>query len=301
MLSALDLDGLNLYADASFKTNRMRLKCAVLCRRVKTMGIIIGGILGFKFGSYPGMLLGAWIGHWLERQLSGKTNVNHQQEIQHSFFKALFLTMGKLAKVDGKVSTSEIERTEGIMRHMNLNSQLRQEAINLFNQGKEDGYDIDSALRQFGQLSRRSLSLKQIFLEMLVDVAEADGTISAAEQELIERTCQLIGYPVQLLQAMMKMRGFGGAGGYQQQSNSRHQGKRRTVNRHAPFNPFQVLGVDKSDDKATIRKAYKRLMSQHHPDKLVSKGLPPEMMKVAEEKAKQIQISWEKVKDLKGW
>jgi DnaJ like chaperone protein len=267
------------------------------------MGIIIGGILGFKFGSYPGMLLGAWIGHWLERQLTGKSNVSQQKEIQESFFNALFLTMGKLAKVDGKVSSSEIERTEGIMRHMNLTGELRQRAISLFNQGKEDGFDIDPALRQFGQFARRSLSLKQIFLEMLVDVAEADGEISAAEQTLIERTCQLIGYPVQLLIAMMKMRGFAATGGgYQHQSHSSHQQQsRRSVNRQSPFNPYQVLGVEQNDDKATIRKAYKRLMSQHHPDKLVSKGLPPEMMKVAEEKAKQIQLSWEKVKDLKGW
>lgn len=267
------------------------------------MGIIIGGILGFKFGSYPGMIFGAWIGNWLERQLTGKRTVNHQKETQESFFTALFLTMGKLAKVDGKVSTSEIERTEGIMQHMNLNSEMRQRAILLFNQGKNDNCDIDSVLRQFGQFARRSLSLKQIFLEMLVDVAEADGMISRDEQALIERTCQLIGYPVQLLYAMMKMRGFGSAGGGygQQQRRSNQKQSRRTVNRNAPFNPYQILGIEQSDNKATIRKAYKRLMSQHHPDKLVSKGLPPEMMKVAEEKTKQVQVAWEKVKDLKGW
>ena len=138
---------------------------------------------------------------------------------------------------------------------------------------------------------------------MLIDVAEADGLISQAEQAMIERTCHLIGYPVQLLHAMMKMRGFRSAGGYQQgqQHGTNQQQGRRPVNSKAPFNPYQVLGVEQNDNKATIRKAYKRLMSQHHPDKLVSKGLPPEMMKVAEEKAKQIQLSWEKVKDLKGW
>lgn len=267
------------------------------------MGIIIGGILGFKFGSYPGMLFGAWLGHWLDQKLSGKKNVSHQKETQESFFNALFLTMGKLAKVDGNVSQSEIERTEGIMQHMNLNQELRQRAIALFNQGKNDAYDIDSALRQFGQFARRSLSLKQIFLEMLVDVAEADGMISRAEQTLIEHACQQIGYPIQLLHAMMKMRGFGGTGGRNQQRNNQRGGQQshRTPNRNAPFNPYQVLGVTQTDDKATIRKAYKRLMSQHHPDKLVSKGLPAEMMKVAEEKTKQVQLAWEKVKDLQGW
>ena len=267
------------------------------------MGSIIGGILGFKFGGYLGLFLGAWIGFWVERQLIGKTNVNHQRETQESYFTALFLVMGKLAKVDGKVSTSEIERTEGIMRHMNLNAEMRQRAIHLFNQGKSNAFDIEATLRQFGQFAKRSLSLKQIFLEMLIDVAEADGLISRDEQALIERVCHLIGYPVQLLYAMMKMRGFAATGGYQQRQGSGYNQKKqqRTVNRNAPFNPYQVLGVEQNDNKGTIRKAYKRLMSQHHPDKLVSKGLPPEMMKVAEEKAKQVQLAWEKVKDLKGW
>lgn len=269
------------------------------------MGIIIGGILGFKFGGYIGMLFGAWLGHTVERQLVGPRVVQgNKKQTQESFFTALFITMGRLAKVDGKVSTSEINRAESIMSHMNLNGEMRQRAIDLFNQGKDESYDIEKPLRQFGQFARRSLSLKQIFLEMLVDVAEADGMISRAEQELIERACQAIGYPVQLLYAMMKMRGFSGQGyNYQQQGNNRRQQgqQRRTTNPQAPYNPYQVLGVEQSDNKATIRKAYKRLMSQHHPDKLVAKGLPEEMMKVAEEKAKQVQLAWEKVKDLKGW
>jgi len=260
-------------------------------------------MLGYKFGGWFGMLLGAWIGHSIERSISGSSSSDSKKLTQESFFNALFLSMGKLAKVDGKVSPSEIERTEGIMQHMKLNHDLRQKAIQLFNQGKDPAYNIEKALSQFGRMARRSLSLKQIFLEMLIDVAEADGMISRDEQEMIERTCHLIGYPVQLLYAMMKMRGFKSAGGYQQgqRGTSNQSSNSRPVNRNAPFNPYQVLGVEQSDNKSTIRKAYKRLMSQHHPDKLVSKGLPPEMMKVAEEKAKQIQLSWEKVKDLKGW
>ena len=266
------------------------------------MGIIIGSMLGYKFGGWLGMLMGAWIGHTIEKSISGAGSSDSKKQIQESFFNALFLSMGKLAKVDGKVSSSEIERTEGIMQHMKLNGEMRQKAIDLFSQGKNPGFSIDSALIRFGRLARRSLSLKQIFLEMLIDVAEADGLISEAEQEMIERTCQQIGYPVQLLHAMMKMRGFKSAGGYQnQQQGSSQQKGRRPVNRNAPFNPYQVLGVEQGESKAVIRKAYKRLMSQHHPDKLVSKGLPQEMMKVAEEKAKQVQLAWEKVKDLKGW
>lgn len=274
------------------------------------MGIIIGGILGYKFGSYFGMILGAWLGAWVEKQLLGPKVSGKKQATQESFFNALFLCMGKLAKVDGQVSNSEIQKAEGIMRHMQLNSQLRQRAIDLFNQGKEGG-SIEVPLRQFAQMSRRSLSLRQIFLEMLVDVAEADGSISAAESRLLENICGAIGYPHQLLMAMLKMRGnYGGydprAGRHRQnhyQQNKQRQQKQsqRPSSSSAPINPYAVLGVDQGDSKATIRRAYKKMMSQHHPDKLIAKGLPPEMMNVAEEKAKQVQQSWEKIKDLKGW
>jgi len=270
------------------------------------MGIIIGSIIGFKLGGWLGMLVCAWLGHSIEQRITGNTPGENKKITQERFFNALFLTMGKLAKVDGRVSTLEIERTEGIMQHMKLNAELRQRAINLFNKGKQSGHNIDQALSQFGRAARRSLSLKQIFLEMLIDVAEADGMISQAEYNLLERTCQLIGYPLPLMQAMLKMRSARTTGGYshnqqqqQQQQRQRHQRSAQTNN--APFNPYQVLGVSREDNKATIRRAYKRLMSQHHPDKLVSKGLPPEMMKVAEEKAKHIQLAWERVKELKGW
>lgn len=275
------------------------------------MGIIIGSILGFKFGGWFGMLLGAWIGFSIEQRLAGPVRGDSKKQTQESFFNALFLTMGKIAKIDGQVSTSEIGRAEGIMRHMNLNHEMRQKAIDLFSQGKSVNFNIDQALLDFGKKAKRSLSLKQIFLEMLIDMAEADGMISRPEQELLERVCQLIGYPPQMLIAMMKMRGFASTGGYKRHQNDSWQGssnrsrqgsqRRTNSNRSAPFNPYQVLGVGQNDNKATIRKAYKRLMSQHHPDKLIAKGLPPEMMKVAEEKAKQVQLAWEKVKELKGW
>ena len=131
------------------------------------------------------MLMGAWVGHTIEQSITGGRAGDSKKQTQESFFNALFLSMGKLAKVDGKVSPSEIERTEGIMQHMKLNQEMRQRAINLFNQGKDPNHNIDSALSQFGRLARRSLSLKQIFLEMLIDVAEADGMISQAEHRMI--------------------------------------------------------------------------------------------------------------------
>ena len=64
---------------------------------------------------------------------------------------------------------------------------------------------------------------------------------------------------------------------------------------------YAVLGVESKDDKATVKRAYRRLMSQHHPDKLVSRGLPEEMIQLATDKTQHIQKAYEKVKESKGW
>ncbi|MFV0543146.1 MAG: co-chaperone DjlA [Marinicella pacifica] len=264
------------------------------------MGILIGGLIGYRLGGFIGMLLGAWLGHQVTQFISGDRRFTKQNRsaIQHSFFKALFVSMGKLAKLDGVVSRQEIDRAEIIMNKMKLTPELRQQAINYFNLGKQAHYKIERDLTDFRQKSRTSLSLKQFFLEMLIDMATVDGAIDPAEQRLIEQICQLIGYPVAMLHAMFKMRS---SGYYQQHSGQSRQRQRSHTRPTSVRDPYRVLGVDKSADKQTIRRAYKKLMSQHHPDKLVSKGLPPEMMKVAEEKAKNIQLAWEEIKDLRGW
>lgn len=265
------------------------------------MGIIIGGLIGYRIGGIIGMLFGAWLGHQITQFIGGaKSGQSKHTATQQSFFKALFVTMGKLAKADGTISPGEIDRAEVIMRRMKLTPELRQQAILYFNQGKESNYNIDGDLAAFRRNARGSLSLKQFFLEMLIDMASGDGTIDADEQQILEKACQLIGYPPQLLQAMLKMRGAG----YYQQHQSQDYGRSQSQSPHrAPIsgNPYRILGVEKTDDKQVIRRAYKKLMSQHHPDKLVSKGLPPEMMKMAEEKTKTIQLAWEQVKELRGW
>lgn len=262
------------------------------------IGSIIGGIIGYKFGGFFGMVFGFWLGQMLTKSIESSTNSPKKRAIQESYFTALFLTLGKIAKVDGKVTATEIQRAQGIMQHMQLNQELRQRAINLFNKGKTSDYDVNPALRRFARLSRSSLSLRQMFLEMLVDVAEADGIMSADEWQIIDRTCDIIAYPKNLFLAMLKMRGFKSFNQKQHSSNQQYQYQKRTSSKD---DPYLTLGVKSDDSKVIIRRAYKKLMSQHHPDKLIAKGLPPEMVKVAEEKAKKIQSAWESVKDLRGF
>jgi len=99
--------------------------------------------------------------------------------------------------------------------------------------------------------------------------------------------------------------GADAAGSGQGPSGSRRSsGKRSATSNNSALSlrgAYTALGVDPSDDKATVKRAYRRLMSQHHPDKLVSKGLPEEMIKLATDKTQHIQKAYEKIKESKGW
>lgn len=281
------------------------------------VGSLIGSILGFKFGGFFGLIFGAILGAqaetWIAENLLGRPN--RQTQVQSAYFEALFITMGKLAKADGVITKNEIRKCEAIMNHMQLDAQRRKSAIKLFNLGKQDNININIYLTKFVKASHGAYSMKQVFLEMLIEVASAENKINQAEMNFMYSIADKIRFPRQIFVTLVRMRGFNvngqGAGQRRQQQHShynsnRNQHQRQNQNqqqwqRASTTSPYQTLGVDKTDSKAVIRKAYKKLMSANHPDKLIAKGLPPDMVRVAKEKTQNIQAAWEKVKDLRGF
>ncbi|MFK8010950.1 MAG: co-chaperone DjlA [Marinicellaceae bacterium] len=273
------------------------------------IGALIGAIIGFKAGSVIGMILLGYFGYsvdtWIAENILGRPS--HKAKIQESYFEALFTSIGKLAKADGTVSAQEIQKCELIMQNMQLNSVQRKSAIQFFNKGKQSNSNINPVIDKFNRATGRSFSVKQMFLEMLIEVAIAEGSINQAEWNLLEDICTRIRFPQQLLVALVKMRGFN-IKGQKSQSNSQRQGNqyRQKQRQWQPpkqhkVNSYEVLGVSPSDSKTVIRRAYKKLMSSHHPDKLIAKGLPPEMVEIAKKKTQSIQAAWEDVKELRGF
>ncbi len=271
------------------------------------VGAIIGAALGFKAGGFLGAALGWWLGtraqNWLADEFGSGSP---KTRIQNAYFNALFLSLGKLAKADGRVSEEEIVRVRRIMQRMNLSEQQKKQAIKLFNQGKQAGFDIRPAVAEFARLAARSFSLKQMFVEMLLDAAAADGQIKPQEWQVLLMVAELLGIPRPIFIMLAQMRGFAyqSAGGSAGQGRSYHyqQGGHGGFRPQPPReDPYRVLGVSREDSRATIRKAYKKLMSQHHPDKLMSKGLPPEMVEIAKEKTQKITAAWEQIEKERGW
>lgn len=250
-------------------------------------GKVAGGAFGFMLGGPLGAALGAVLGHQFDKGVSGapRLTFNDQERVQAAFFTATFSVMGYIAKADGRVSPSEIALAEHVMTQMRLKGEQRQAAIDLFNRGKSDEFSVDEALDQLRQVAHRNRNLLRMFLEIQIQAAMADGVVDDAEYRALEHIANRLGFDRTQIRQLLDMLQSGGT---------------RTPGRTGGptlEDAYGTLGVSKDASDEEIKKAYRRLMSQHHPDKLVSKGLPEEMMQVAKEKTQAIHAAYDRIKE----
>lgn len=279
-------------------------------------GKLLGGAFGFLIGGPIGAVLGAALGHSFDKgtqaQLSHDSADDDLQpgdaeRIKMAFFTATFSVLGYIAKADGHVHPSEIALAEAIMKQMKLDRELRSAAIKLFNQGKQPDFDAEALVLQFRQECQRRTSLYRMFIEIQIQAALADGVMVKEEEQALLKIAAVLGfteYSFRQLEMLVRY-----SMGMNQHGND-GSGSRRSSQRQAPppddsrlsvRDAYKALGVNPDDDKATVKRAYRRQMSQHHPDKLVSKGLPDEMIKLATDKTQLIQKAYERIKEAKGW
>ena len=258
-------------------------------------GKIFGGAFGFALGGPLGALLGAALGHRFDKGYQrfvedGTTTQADVERIQSAFFTATFSVMGHLAKSDGRVSEAEIQLAQSVMSQMQLNTEQRRAAINLFNQGKSDDFQLDEVLQQFKQECHRRKNLIQMFIEILIATILADGVAHQAERNRLHYIGKQLGFAPFIIDQLIKMV-------QAQQEFADQQGRASKTPAQSTLKAaYQVLGVDGNASDAEVKKAYRRLMNQHHPDKLVAKGLPEEMMKLATEKTQEIKNAYEQIK-----
>ena len=243
-------------------------------------GSILGAIIGYYFGSLfdRGLSQGDFVG--------GLHSNRGRQQIQQVFFKTIFSLLGHLAKADGRVSEDEIQTTRSIMQQMRLNQQQKQQAQQFFSQGKEDDFHIDSLLDEYGQVSHQNKMLTQMLLEVLILGALADGELHPNEKSILSHVFSRLGFSENDLERMLAM-----VQGQQDfHSGSTHAGKSRE---QMLKEAYDVLNVTADASQGEVKKAYRRQMNQHHPDKLVSRGMPEEMVKMATEKTQEIKAAYE--------
>ncbi|WP_440876195.1 co-chaperone DjlA [Thalassotalea sp. PLHSN55] len=256
---------------------------------------IWGKVLGFLFGfmlsrNIFGALLGLWLGHRFDQGMgfnfSNLAGPKSEADRQAAFFYSTFSVMGHVAKAKGHVSSHEIAFATAYMDKLGLNAQLRQQAQDAFREGKMAGFPINDCLAKFKRSCAGRPDILLLFLEIQIQVAFADGDLDAEEHDALRNIAKQLGFSVKELDNLLEMIMAGA---------SFHQGQAgQTVNKGKQLeDAYKVLGVSKDASKAEIKKAYRKLMAQHHPDKLIAKGLPPEMMEVAKEKTQDIQAAYD--------
>ncbi len=264
------------------------------------LGKLTGFIFGFVFGHLPGAFMGLLLGHLVDRSVARNSRVSWQTfsssqtaNRRQVFFAATFRVMGHIAKADGRVSEEEIRAARQVMVGMRLNAAQMRQAMDHFNEGKSPDFDLDGELLRMNEACRGQPLLRQFFVHTQFFMALAQGDITGEERAALNRIGAALGlsqWNISQIEAQARMR-FGHAG-----ANGR-AGPQRTQ----PLgDAYRALGVSSSAGDQDIKTAYRRLMKENHPDKLVARGLPEAMMERARERTREVNRAYERIKEHRG-
>ncbi len=258
------------------------------------LGKLIGGLGGLIFLGPVGGVVGVLLGHQFDRGAAESRarrpglGGERRARVGQQFFDTTFAVMGHIAKADGRVSENEIRAARSLMHQMQLRPEQVQRAIAQFNDGKRRDYPLDEALMRLRRDCGGRHDLGRAFVDMQLRAALADGQIHQEVRRLLWRVSQALDISrVEFAQIEAMARAHQAFAGGQQMPQRRDSLKQA----------YKVLGVESSASDPEVKKAYRRLMNQHHPDKLVARGLPESMQSVAQEKTREIRGAYETVRD----
>lgn len=256
-------------------------------------GKFFGFVIGFMFGRLFGALLGLWVGHLYDKRMGGTGGfgplLGQSKNRQSIFFNTTFAVMGHVAKASGQVTETDIRIATLLMDQMNLRGEARREAQQAFREGKSADFDLRTSLKAFRAVTQGRRELLQMFIEIQIQTALSDGELDASEHAILLTVAQELGYGRSQLDELLKR--WQAEYRFQQNSNG---------NKTSITDAYHLLGITQDATDQEVKRAYRKLMNEHHPDKLIAKGLPPEMMEIANRKAQDIQAAYDRVKSERG-
>ncbi|MEM6512742.1 MAG: co-chaperone DjlA [Pseudomonadota bacterium] len=252
---------------------------------------VIGALLGLIFGGPVGLVIGAITGYIAGVALASSV-IGGLRVAQTSLMDSTFSIMGALSKADGVVTRDEINAVERMFTMLRMDEQARSDAKASFNRGKQPDFDLDDAVDRLRAITRGRGPLIQLFLQLQVMAVAADGRIDPAEHAMLVRIAKRLGLSeldVQRLEALLRAStgATGQAGGMPPTANRLDDA-------------YQALGLTPDASDAELKRAYRKLISENHPDKLAARGLPDSMRAVAEERSREINKAYDLIKESRG-
>ncbi|MAU40256.1 MAG: molecular chaperone DjlA [Kordiimonas sp.] len=239
-------------------------------------GKVVGGAAGFAIGGPIGGLLGALAGHAVDRHMREADNEGENTEgtQQISFTIGVIVLSAKMAKADGQVTRDEIDV---FRRAFHVPEHELKNVGRLFNQAKQDARGFEPYARQLATLFQDRPAVLEDLLDILFHIARADGVIHPAELTFLREVAAIFGFPETEFERI----------------RASHLGADRA-------DPYTVLGVEPSVTDTELKKHYRQLIKEHHPDRLIAQGMPPEFIDVANDKLAAINTAYDAVCKQRG-
>ncbi len=277
------------------------------------LGAIIGGTIGLFLGGPLGAIAGAAFGGFISGGAArigfGEKDDNFQggdrfsnwyggrmnrsQHNQMTFFVGAFSMLAKLCAVDSNVSEKERRKIEEFMdRDLNLDAVTKQSAFRIFDTAVNSSETFYQFANQFYREFRFQPQLLELMIDIMVRVAAEDNGISAEEETLIVDGLHIFRLDDSVY-SRIKSKYAGG----------RYDGSQSRYGASGGFSSgaaYSVLGCSPSDSDDKLKRAYRKLVNEYHPDKVSAKGLPEEFQKVAKQKFLEIQNAWDQIKKERG-
>ena len=257
-------------------------------------GKVIGSLAGFATGRPWMAIFGLILGHQVDRGFAANfmkirpdLSDKRLEQLPESYVRSLFLTMGHLAKADGRVSEHEIRAARTLMHRLGLGPAQIRKAMSWFEQGKEPAFQLASTVRKVRTENAHNADLRGLFVRLLMEVALSKPTLHQRERSALWKICTELGIGrVELAQLEAMLRAQKGV----RKSTAGQQDTRRV--RAA----YEALGVDESSTNEDIKRAYRRLMNKNHPDKLISENPDDARLAEAERKTREVRSAYEMLK-----
>ncbi len=236
-------------------------------------GSLLGGVIGFSLGGPFGALLGSFLGGKISN-ISSSNTFGSQQNIQQIFALSLIILSAKLSKADGRVSKEELI---AVKEKLQIPDSEIDQVAKIFNKAKDESTGYEPYAKQISEIFKGNQNVLEEVINILFYIAEADGHVSNEEESMIANIAFIFGL-----------------------SQNQYESIKESRKSSDKLNPYIVLESQPTDDLKSIRKKYIKLSKEHHPDLLISKGVPIEVINESKNKMRAINAAWDQIQKLKS-